>query len=329
MTPSRFLITGAAGFLGSHLTVALLNAGHHVHGYDVRARTESPILAAIDSPRVTWFLGDVRDAGALKLQAVGCDWIIHYAERKIPRHSSSLETLDVNVQGTENALEAAREHGARFLLGSTEEVYGRGVEENLNEECPLVLGQSNVNRWSLSTSKIMAEHLCFAYQAEYDLPVTILRYFVGYGAGLPDGWGGGVLAVFLRAALAGDPLIIHGDGLQRRTLTHVEDLVRGTVLALESPYADGEIFNLGSQDVIRVIDLAYLIWRLAKVPRKPERTFVPYTDFSRHYEDVTGRTADISKARYVLGYEPSIPLEAGVSQTLAWFRQNGPEGVRL
>jgi UDP-glucose 4-epimerase len=319
--PQRVLVTGAAGFIGANLCRSLVERGCEVVGVDNLAQGRRESVADLPTGQFSLIEGDVRDRSLLVNASKGARVIVHLAEAKIPRYGKSLETLEVNLLGTENALEAAREHGARFILGSTDEVYGKAPGTEVHEESPLVFGQSDVNRWSLAVAKTMAEHLCFAYTEQHAVPTTILRYFGGYGPHQDLDWRGGPACVFIDCALRGEEIPVHGDGLQTRSFTSVQDLVRGTLLAMDSPYANGEIFNIASHDSISVINLAYLIWRMSGARAKPQIKFVPYTDFSRNYEDVRHRTADISKARYLLGYEPAVSLEDGLRETVNWQRE--------
>lgn len=327
MVSKRVLITGVAGFLGANLLPGLLERGYHVVGLDNLSQGRLERIADRIGDQFQFIEADVRDADAVRRAAEGVGYIVHLAEVKIPRYGSSLETLEVNVRGTENVLDAAREQGAQFVLGSTDEVYGKNAEMPLNEESALVMGQTNVNRWSLGVSKLMAEQLCFAYRERYGLHMTILRYFGGYGPHQSLDWQGGPQSVFVTAALRREPMSIHGDGLQTRTFTSVADLVVGTILAMESPYAKGEILNIASNDILSVINLAYLVWRLTDNAEKPRLEFVPYTDFSRNYEDVRHRLADTSKVYYLLGYEPRVPIMEGLRETIHW--QAAALGIEL
>lgn len=324
MSAGSVCITGVAGFLGSCLATRLLDEGWEVSGLDDFSHGRREVIEQLSGRKGFRFVeGDVRDARAAAKAVQGCGHVIHLAEIKLPRYGHALETLEVNVHGTEVLLEAAREAGADFILGSTDEVYGKNRDVVLSEEGALVMGRTDSSRWSLGVSKIMAEQLALAYRDEYQLPVTILRYFGIYGPGQPDDWRGGPQALFVKAALEGDTLSIHGDGLQVRTFTHIDDAVRGTILALQAPYARGEIINIAGREHVNIINLAYLVWRLSGNQSKPSFEFVPYSDFTEHYEDAPRRVADITKARYLLGFEAETGLEAGFSQTVAAIRGEG------
>jgi UDP-glucose 4-epimerase len=314
----KVLVTGAAGFFGANLIPQLLKKGYSVIGLDNLSFGRHERIASCLSEDFTFAEADIRDAAAVHKAAEGTTHIVHFAELKIPRYTNSLETLEVNVTGTENVLEAAVRQKARFILGSTDEVYGKNPDSPLNEESALGLGQTDVGRWSFGTSKMLAEHLCFAYREKYGLATTILRYFGGYGPHQSPDWQGGPQSVFITSSLKGESLQIHGDGLQVRTLTHVHDIVAGTILAMESPYSSGEILNVASRDTVSIINLAYLVWRLVGRSEKPVLEFVPYSDFSHKYEDVRRRVADISKAFYLIGYEPAIALTTGLGETIQW-----------
>ncbi|MBP7828563.1 MAG: NAD-dependent epimerase/dehydratase family protein [Kiritimatiellae bacterium] len=317
MSAATACITGVAGFLGSRLAARLLADGFAVTGLDNLSHGVRDRLAPLAArPAFTFVEGDVRDPAAMARAAAGARHLLHFAEVKIPRFGGALETLEVNLEGTEQALEAARREGARFVFGSTDEVYGKNPDETLHEESALVMGRTDSRRWSYGTSKLMGEQLALAFADEHQVPVSILRYFGLYGPGQSAGLGGGPQSIFVAAALAGEVLPIHGDGLQVRTFTHIDDAVEGTRLAMESEYPRGEILNIAGTEHISIINLAYMVWRLSGRRDKPRLEFVPYTDFSAHYEDVPRRVADIAKARYLLGFNPRISMEAGFAETV-------------
>ena len=319
----KVLVTGVAGLIGSHLTKALLDAGHDVVGVDdlslgVRANIES----YLSHGRFRFCQDSVLNPVTMNEACQGVSVIFHLAAQKIPRYGGYLKTLDVNVKGTEIMLECATKANARLIFGSTDDVYGKGFDASFTEQSPLVLGESRIHRWGAAASKIYGEHLCFAYAEKYSLPVAIIRYSGVYGPTLHLSKLSGAQDLFIAAALSDRPIPIHGDGSQTRPFTHISDAIEATLRIFETPYADGEVINIGSSAQISIVNLAYLIWRLAGVQKRPQLRFVPYTDFSRLYEDPHQRRVDSSKASYLLGHRPRVGLEEGMELQVQWFRSN-------
>jgi UDP-glucose 4-epimerase len=247
------------------------------------------------------------------------DYVVHLAAYKIPRYGNVLDTLQINLKGTENVLEFARVVGCKVVFASTSDVYGKNSDVPFSETQNLVLGESGIARWAYAVSKIYDEHLCFAHIEKYKTRVAIMRYFGGYGPNQHTTWWGGPQSVFIDAILNGKPIEIHGDGLQTRSFSYVDDLVAGTMLAMENDKADGEIFNIGDTREITIIQLAELIWKLMKHEGSPPLNFIPYsTFFGGKYEDVRRRIPDIRKAGRVLGFAPTIQLEAGLKIAIDW-----------
>ncbi len=321
MTKEKIVMTGAAGLLGSHLVEPLLRRGYSVVGIDnLRLGNKRNVERFLGDQNFTFEEKDILSKADMLELCRGVKYILHFAAEKIPRYSSSLNTLEVNVKGTENLLDAAKESGARFLFASSDEIYGKNQDLPLLEESMLVYGLSHTNRWSLGVSKMFGEHLCFAYRETYGLPITIIRYSGGYGPTYTASWANSPVNIFIETALRGESIPIHGDGTQTRSFTHIDDLVDGTMKVLQSSYSDGEIVNLGSDNSISMINLAYLVWREVGETGKPNLQFVPYTDFSNLYEDVHHRKVDCSKARFLLGYHPRIDLEEGVHLLAQWYK---------
>ncbi|PYQ04826.1 MAG: nucleoside-diphosphate sugar epimerase [Acidobacteria bacterium] len=313
------LVTGAAGFLGSNLCRALLDAGQAVRAVDNLSQSTmlnvEPLLA--DS-RFRFAREDVRDEVAMRRQAEGASVIVHLAAFKIPRYGNALDTLLVNTHGTESMLKAAAGAKARLVFASTSDVYGKNPRLPFTETDDLYLGETSVKRWAYATSKIFDEHLCFAYQQERGVPVTILRLFGAYGPGQNRTWWGGPQSVFIDAALRGLEMDVHGDGQQTRSFTYVDDTVDGIVRAMLSARAVGEIFNIGNTRPVTIHALAEMVWRLAGTG-EPKIRRVSYQAFGR-YEDVRARVPEIGKAREVLGFEPRVDLEEGLRRTISWQR---------
>ena len=318
------LITGGAGFLGSHLSCALLEKGYRVIVLDDLSHgSMENISGYITSPQFAFYQGDVLDKNFLMEISDGVDLIVHFATYKIPREGGFLKTVEVNTKGIETVLEVAREKKLSVIFGSTDDVYGKNPELPFSEESALVIGNSNSIRWSDAISKMYAEQLCFAYQEAYQVPINILRFSIIYGPRQRKDWWGGPLGVFIEKALMKEPIPIHGDGLQVRNFVYVSDAVEGILRVIEKEEIQGEVFNVGSLDHLRILDLAYQIWSFAGNSGKPEIEFIAYPDLCQDYEDVRVRDMDLTKARYLLNYEPKIGIGEGLKQTIGWFRRNG------
>jgi len=319
----QIAITGCAGFLGSHLTDALLERGYRVVGIDNLSMGKVANIAHnLSNPNFRFFRTDVRDFATLREQVGSSDAIVHLAAYKIPRYGKAIDTLLINSQGCRNVLEIAKETKCKVILASTSDVYGKNPEVPFHEECDLVIGPSTIPRWSYAVSKLFDEHLGLAYQEAYNFPVVILRFFGSYGPRHHLSWWGGPQSVFITQILRNEPVTIHGDGRQKRSFTYVSDTIEGIVAAIESERANGQIFNIGSTQEISILDLAKLIKRLCNTRNRLKIKFVPYSSFSGgRYEDVRRRLPDISKARDVLGVEPKVSLKEGLKITIAWQRK--------
>jgi UDP-glucose 4-epimerase len=318
----RILVTGAGGFLGSHLCDHLLARGWEVVGLDDWSHgNEANLASARGHPAFTALTADVRDGPAVDAAAAGVNAVAHLAAYKIPRYGGRLRTLDVNALGTRTALEAARRAGARFLFASTSDCYGKNPALPFSEATDSVLGPARVARWAYAASKMFGEHLCYGYAEEYGLPVRLVRIFGSYGPRQNRSWWGGPQAVFAELAMDGKPLEIHGDGQQTRSFTFVSDTVAGLLAVLEAgPEADGELFNVGGDEEVTIAELARTVWRLVRPGEEPRLEFVPYDRIAgRPYEDVRRRRPDASRLR-ALGWRPLVPLEEGLRQTLEWQR---------
>jgi UDP-glucose 4-epimerase len=319
------LVIGAAGFIGSHLCDVLLERGHSVVALDDLSKGRlSNIEHNLSSAAFEFRRFDARDTNELIVLARGCDAVVNLAARKIPRYGSGLDTVTVNFDVARAALEAARSAGARCVLASTSDVYGKSAALPFREDGDCVLGPSTSRRWAYAASKLATEHLGLAYQAEYGVPVTLLRYFGTYGERQYLDWWGGPQGVFLRAIDEGRPIEVHGDGRQTRCFVHVSDLALGTALATEKDEAAGEIFNIGTDEEISIHELALLMHELSGRDGGANVELIPYESFSGSYEDVRRRIPDLTKSRALLGFEPVVPLRDGLQRLWAWYRS--PEG---
>jgi UDP-glucose 4-epimerase len=316
------LVTGVAGFLGSHLLDRLVAAGYHVIGIDnLSMGTAENLAAHLGGSQFRFLHRDITDPSTFEDLEGDVDCVVHLAAFKIPRYGGALDTLRTNARGTEHVLEFARRAGCKCVLASTSDVYGRNPDPPFTEEHEAVLGPSTVPRWAYAVSKLFDEHLAFAYQDRYGMPVTILRFFGSYGPRHHLSWWGGPQSVFIDAVLKGLEVPIHGDGLQTRSFTYVSDTVEAIHASIETPEANGEIFNVGSNREITILALAQLIKQLADTPGDLKLTFIPYAALSgRRYEDVRRRVPDISRCERILGVKATVGLEEGLTRTIAWQR---------
>ncbi|MDO8340283.1 MAG: NAD-dependent epimerase/dehydratase family protein [Candidatus Burarchaeum sp.] len=319
----KFLITGGAGYIGSHIVDALMQAkGNEVVVLDDLSTGRKDNIAHHAGKKNFKFIkGDVCDAATARKAAAGCNVIVHEAAVVGVKHyvTDPLRVLHVNTKGTERMLEEARRNNAKLLFASTSEVYGRSTKLPLREDEERVLGTTAVDRWCYSTSKAFDEHLCFAYRKKYGLPVTILRYFNCYGPRALGNDYAGVVGIFMRRVLDGKPPLVHGDGRQTRCFTYISDTLAATLAAIERKEADGEIINIGSNKETTIMELAQMIVRASGKPGLAPK-LIPYEDFyGKSYEDIRRRVPSIEKARRLLDWTPEIGLEKGLATTYAWY----------
>jgi UDP-glucose 4-epimerase len=318
----RILITGGAGFIGTTLARELVDRNEIV-ALDNLHRDALTDTELFEHPNLTFHHGDVLDADLLHELARGATHIVHCAG--IAGVDTVLEspvrTMRVNVIGTYNVLEAGLATSAtleRLVDFSTSEVFGSQAFR-VAETSATITGSVGEARWTYAVSKLAGEHMAHAYHAELGLPTTSVRPFNVYG---PGQIGGGAIRAFIEAALAGDDLTIHGDGSQIRAWCFVDDMVRGTLLALEHTNAVGQSFNIGNaRSAVTIFDLAQRIKRLSGC--SGEIVFRPL-----HYTDVELRIPNVDKARDLLGFEASVELDDGLARTIAWYRSRALTGSK-
>ena len=312
------VVTGAAGFIGSNLSAALLDRGYQVRGVDNLSQgNELNVAPLMAHPSFSLHRIDVCDEPALDRACEGATVIVHLAAYKIPRYSDALDTLTINTIGSMNAAHAARRNGAKLVAASTSDVYGKNAAIPFSESSDLVVGSPRVRRWAYAISKMYVEQLLFAVHERYGIDVVALRFFGGYGPNQHLSWWGGPQAVFIDRVIDNLPCDLHGDGQQSRSFTYVSDHVDGIIRAIENPSANNQVFNIGSTREITIEGLARVIWRLVRGDEEPKLTFTPYEAFGR-YEDVRRRVPDISLAQTLLGFQPSVDLETGLRTTIRW-----------
>jgi len=323
------VVTGVAGFLGSHLLDKLLGSGHQVVGIDNLSMGKlENIREHLGSGGFRFLKRDVTESSTFTDLPGAIDCVVHLAAYKIPRYGNTLETLKINSKGSENVLEFARQPGCKVVLASTSDVYGRNPNVPFREDDDAVIGSSKVARWSYAVSKLFDEHLAFAYHESYGIPVTVLRFFGSYGPRHHLSWWGGPQSVFIDAVLGDREIPIHGDGLQTRSFTFASDTVAGIYAAILKPESNGEILNIGSTHEITILELAKTIKRLSNTPGKLRLKFIPYETFSGgKYEDVRRRVPDVSRSEKILGVTATVGLEEGLARTIEWQRAVVPQAT--
>lgn len=312
------LVTGIAGMIGSHLLDVLLKKGYKVTGIDnLSYGSLDNIKHNLSDPNFKFYRVDVTDLDTLKILGKDIHTIVHLAAfKKIGEKDSAMPTFTINGKGTENIFEVAKMWGCKVVFASTSDVYGMSPDLPLNENGDLLLGPSMIRRWSYAVSKLYGEQMAFAYHHDYKVPVVVIRYFGGFSPRSSFAWSGGHVPIFIRAILNDEEVIVHGDGTQTRSMGFVDDLVNGTVLAMESDKAIGEIINIGNDEEMSVIDTAKLIHKIADTGKELKVKFVPMSEVFGKYKDIMRRIPDLTKARTILGYEPKFKLEKAIQSTI-------------
>ena len=320
----RALVTGGAGFIGSHLAEALLQAGHEVVVLDDLSTGRLGNLAAVkDHPRLEVTEGSVTDETLVRKLMAGAGVVYHLAAAVGVRLilDRPVGTIETNIVGTESVLRAAREERPRVILASTSEVYGKNDRVPLSEDDDRVLGPTTKSRWSYACSKAIDEFLGLAYHHEHGVPVTIVRFFNTIGP-RQTGRYGMVVPRFVRQALDGGPITVYGDGRQSRCFTDVEDTVRATIALALAPAAVGEVFNVGTTHELTIQTLAEHVRAL--VGSDAPIVQVPYDEaYQPGFEDLRRRVPDIRKAERVVGYRPRVSLDETLRRVIDHLRSTG------
>jgi len=292
----KALVTGGAGFIGSNLCDALIARGDRVAVIDnLSTGSLANVEHLLDHPRFQFVGGSILDSPDLERLVRDADRVYHLAAAVGVKYicDDPLGGIITNVHGTQRVLELAHRYGARTVIASSSEVYGKSKGEPLREDDDCTVGPTSVNRWSYACSKALDEHMAFAYAAR-GLQVSAVRYFNSYGPRLSRNGYGSVVANFIRQATAGEPITVHGEGLQTRSFTFVADTVRGTLLAGDVPGAVGQVFNIGSEREVTILELARLVRELTGAPA--EITHVSHqVYYGANYEDTARRRPDGSR----------------------------------
>ncbi len=321
----RTLITGGAGFIGSHLARALLDAGHDVFVLDdLSTGSIDNIEPLKPHPRFDYAIDTITNDATLSEHVDRCDVVYHLAAAVGVQLivEAPVRTIETNVAGTEVVLKHAAKKRKLVVIASTSEVYGKSTAIPFRETANLVLGATQQHRWAYACSKAIDEFLALAYWKERRLPVIVLRLFNTVGPG-QTGRYGMVVPNFVRQALAGEPITVFGPGTQSRSFGYVGDVVRGMMTLVDEPQAVGEVFNLGNDREITIRELAELVRTVAC--SDSDIVTIPYDKaYESGFEDMPRRVPDLTKIRNLIGYEPRVQLPEILSLVIEHHRSRRP-----
>ena len=328
----RALITGGAGFIGSHLAERLLDQGHHVSVLDdLSTGRKENIDHLLGGSRFSCTIGSVTNDALVGKMIASADVVFHLAAAVGVRLvvEKPVHTIETNVHGTETILRHASRQRKLVLLASTSEVYGKNVKLPFAEDADLVIGPPSKTRWGYATSKLLDEFLAMAYYKEHQAPVIVVRLFNTVGPRQSARYGM-VLPNFVKHALQGRPITVHGDGTQTRSFTWVGDVVSAMLALVNEPKAVGEVFNIGNGAEISIRDLAHKV--KAMTGSDSSLQFVSHAHvFGEDFEDMPRRVPDISKIRRYVGYEPTVHLDEIIERVVDFWgsKKEEPQPARV
>jgi UDP-glucose 4-epimerase len=318
----RTLLTGGAGFVGSHLAEKLLAEGHQVQVVDdLSTGSIENIRHLKGRPGFEYVIDTVMKEHLMAELIDGCDVVFHMAAAVGVKLivEQPVRTIETNVHGTEVILKHAAKKNKLVVIFSTSEVYGKSVDVPFREDTDLVMGPTPKHRWAYACSKAIDEFLALAYWKERGLPVIIMRLFNTVGP-RQTGRYGMVIPNFVNQALTNSPIQVHGDGSQRRAFGYVGDVVSGIVKLVHEPRAVGEVFNIGNQEEISILELAQRIKQMTD--SQSEIVFIPYEQaYEAGFEDMPRRVPDLTKINQLVGYKPTVSLEQILRSVIADRRE--------
>ena len=320
----RALITGGAGFIGSHLAEALLAAGHEVDIIDNLSTGSIRNVSHLKThPRFKYTIDTLTNEPLLAELIDRNDVIFHFAAAVGVKLivEEPVHTIETNVHGTEVVLKHANKKRKKVVVASTSEVYGKSADVPFREDADLVMGATVKHRWAYACSKAIDEFLALAYYKERGLPVIIVRFFNTVGP-RQTGQYGMVLPSFVRQALAGEPITVFGDGTQSRSFTYVGDVVECLLKLVNEPKAVGQVFNIGNKEEVTILRLAEIVKSLTGSASPIE--FIPYDKaYEEGFEDMPRRVPDLAKVQRLVGYEPKVQLNEIIGKVIEYFRTHG------
>ena len=318
----RVLITGGAGFVGSHLSEAFLERGDEVFILDnLSTGSIDNVVHLKENPRFHYTIDTVTNEPVLAELIDRCDIVVHLAAAVGVKLivEQPVHTIETNVHGTEVVLKHANKKKKLVLIASTSEVYGKSTDVPFREDADLVLGPTTKHRWAYACSKMIDEFLALAYWKERKLPVIVVRLFNTVGP-RQTGQYGMVIPNFVRQALAGQPITVFGDGSQSRSFTYVGDVVKAMVALIDEPRAVGQVFNIGNGNEITIGALAAKVKKMTS--SGSEIVTVPYEKaYEAGFEDMPRRVPDITRIKALVGYEPTVELDETLTRVIEYFRQ--------
>jgi UDP-glucose 4-epimerase len=315
----RVLVTGGAGYIGSHLVDRLVALGHSVKVLDDLSTGNIANLAQ-SRGEINFIESSILNGELVNKLVKETDSVFHLAAGVGVGHivEKPLAALITNTRGAENVIEACAQHEKRLLLASTSEIYGKTEKMPMSEDDDRVLGSTTVTRWGYSSAKATDEHLALAY-AQKGLRMSVVRYFNSFGPRLDPRGYGSVVANLMRQALADETLTVHGDGTQTRCFTYIDDTVEGTLRAGFDEKAEGIVFNIGNDHETTINELASMVIKLTN-----SRSMIRHVSYEERYgkgfEDTKRRVPDVRRAAAVLGFRATVELHDGLAHTLRWWQ---------
>ena len=322
----KILITGGAGFIGSHLADRLLEMGEEVYAIDdLSTGSLKNVEHLQDNPLFHLVVDTVLHEAVMNELVFKCDQIYHMAAVVGVKQimNRPVETLETNVKGTEMVLKLANRHKKKVLIASTSEVYGKVMDgENcslLTEDTDRLMGSTTKRRWAYACSKALDEFLALAYYEEKKLPVVVARLFNTVGP-RQTGQYGMVVPNFVQKALIDKPIVVHGDGTQSRSFTHIADVVEALIGLMVEPRAEGLVVNVGGTEEVTIKDLALLVKEMAGSESAIE--YIPYEKaYGPGFEDMKRRCPDISRIKELVGFEPKIDLRGIIQSVIDYYKE--------
>lgn len=318
----KILVTGGAGFIGSHLAEELLKRGKEVFVLDnFSTGGRENIEHLLPDPHFHLTVDSILNEETVEKLMKECNEVYHLAAAVGVKlvMEKPVETIETNVRGTEIILKYAHKYQRKVFIASTSEIYGKHKDHSLNEDDNRVMGSIRKRRWAYACSKSLDEFLSLAYYDEYKLPVVIGRYFNTIGP-RQTGVYGMVVPRFVQNALKGDPITVHGNGNQSRCFTYVSDVVKATLALMEHPKATGDVFNIGSEEEITIKELAKKVKKMTK--SSSPIVYIPYEKvYGKRFEDMERRRPDISKIKQLIHFSPSYHLDQMLEFIIEYYRK--------